>query len=243
MTVGPTGRGPVTLGRLTVGASCPLAQPRPARCLPARCFPARPYPLAAPYPLTAPHLLAAWPQTAAPRYLASPLRRATASRSGRGTAGRAGRGPLGPSVHPVQRPVRRASSRWPAPPQDAGTRPPPATILLAATVSSATHAKRDREYPGTDSAAATGPRFTPLRGHPVSRARWRGIPARRKKEGDYRGHGAGARGGEGGERRSAPVCSVECRRCPRPDRRRTATGRALRYRHGRRRPGHERTAE
>jgi anti-sigma regulatory factor (Ser/Thr protein kinase) len=149
--------GPMALVAMTL---VPMAQPRPVRCLPARCFPARPYPLAAPYPLTAPHLLAPRPQTAAPRYLASPPRRATASRSGRGTAERAGRGPLGPSVHPVQRPVCRASSRWPVPPQDAGTRPPPATTLLAATVSSATHAKRDRECPGTDSAAAAEPGFT-----------------------------------------------------------------------------------
>jgi hypothetical protein len=164
MTLGPAPLGPRTLDPLTLLASGPLARPRPARCLPARCFPARPYPLAAPYPLTAPHLLAAWPQTAAPRYLASPLRRATASRSGPGTAERAGRGPLGPSVHPVQRPVHRASSRWPAPPQDAGTRPPPATTLLAATVTSATHAKRDHEHPGTDSAAAAGS------GSPTARA-------------------------------------------------------------------------
>jgi hypothetical protein len=220
-----------------------LARPRPARCLPARCFPARPYPLAAPYPLTAPHLLAARPQTAAPRCLASPPRRATASRSGRGTAERAGRGPLGPSVHPVQRPVCPASSCWPAPPQDAGTRPPPATTLLAATVSSATHAKRDRECPGTDSAAAAEPGFTRSRGTRFPGPASGAFPLAGGRKATIAATGRGAWGGEGGERRSAPVCSVECRRRPWPDRRRTAPGRALHYRHGRRRPGHERTAE
>ena len=46
----------------------------------------------------------------------------------------------------------------------------------------------------------------PRQGHPVSRARWRGIPARRRKEGDYRGHGAGARG----EVRASSVVLLPC---------------------------------
>ena len=49
-------------------------------------------------------------------------------------------------------------------------------------------------------------RVHPLQRHPVSRVRWRGIPARRRKEGDYRGHGAGARG----EVRAASVVLLPC---------------------------------
>jgi hypothetical protein len=121
-------------------------------------------------------------------------------------------------------------------------RPPPATTLLAATVSSATHAKRDRECPGTDSAAAAGPGFTRSCGTRFPGPAGGAFPlagGRRLS----RPRGGGARGGEGGERRSAPVCPVQCRRRPRPDRCRAAPGRAPRYRRGRRRPGHERTSE
>lgn len=73
-----------------------------------------------------------------------------------------------------------AGRRYPAAPRDP---------LLAATVSSATHAKRDRECPGTDSAPAAGP-DSPAPGAP-------GFPgplaghSRSQEEGDYRGHGAG----------------------------------------------------
>ena len=60
-----------------------------------------------------------------------------------------------PSAGPVLPGPRRRRTQVPAAPRDP---------LLAATVSSATHAKRDRECPGTDSAAAAGPGFTRSRG-------------------------------------------------------------------------------
>lgn len=83
-------------------------------------------------------------------------------------------------------------------------RPPPATTLLAATVSSATHAKRDRECPGTDSAAAAGPGIA--RSHSTRFPGPAGGASRSQEEGDYRGHGAGAHE----EVRAASVVLLPC---------------------------------